>query len=103
MKLTSKDKENNVIFFLQNRLSYREIAPRFNIGSSTVYGIAKRNGFERPSNKDGRQLKIPEVIKTNVIQIIIFGKCGTAGKAAEMLRHVFNIDVSAQTVRNVSK
>nr|CCA22050.1 AlNc14C142G7277 [Albugo laibachii Nc14] len=103
MKLTSKDKENNVILFLKNRLSYREIATRLNIGRSTVYDIAKRNGFERQSNKGDRQLKIPEVIKRNIIRKIISGKCDTAVKAAEMLRHDFNIDVSAQTVRNVLK
>nr|CCA24980.1 PREDICTED: similar to predicted protein putative [Albugo laibachii Nc14] len=69
------------------------------MGSSTVYDIAKRNGLERPSNKDGRQLKIPEVIKRNIIQNTISGKCDTAVKAAGMLSHVFNIDVSAQTGR----
>ena len=77
--------------------------PRLNMGSSTVYDIAKRNGLERPSNKDGRQLKIPEVIKRNIIQNTISGKCDTAVKAAGMLSHVFNIDVSAQTGRYVSK
>nr|CCA20158.1 AlNc14C87G5556 [Albugo laibachii Nc14] len=103
MKLTSEDKENNVILFLKNRLSYREIATRLNIGGSTVYDIAKRNGFERASNKGGRQLNIPEVIKRNIIRKIISGKCDTAVQSAEMLRHDFNIDVSAQTLRNVLK
>ena len=62
MKLTWKDEENNGILFLKNRLSYREVATRLNVGRSTVYDIAKNTGFERPSNKGSRQLKIPEVI-----------------------------------------
>nr|CCA21987.1 AlNc14C140G7215 [Albugo laibachii Nc14]CCA27562.1 AlNc14C574G12194 [Albugo laibachii Nc14] len=38
-----------------------------------------------------------------MIRNIISGRCDTAVKAAEMLRHDFNIDVSAQTARNVLK
>jgi len=103
MKLTSQDKENNVVLYLKNGLSYREIAKKLDTGCSTIHNISKRNGIERPRSKEGWPSKLPEVAKRNIVRNITFGKCGTAFQVKKMLRQDSSINVSTQTVRNIRK
>lgn len=101
MKRLSQDKEYNIILHLKNGLSYREISKMIKISYGTVYKVAKRNEIMRSNNKAGRRSKLNETIKRNIIRNITSGKCDTATQVKKMLKQDFNINVSAQTVRNV--
>ena len=71
--------------------------------TSTVCEIFKRNRFERPSSKGGRQSKIPGAAKRNIRRNIISQKFNTSVNAKRMPRNDFSIDVSAEAIRNILK
>ena len=102
-KQLSKEKHQEVQYYLNEGLSIRETATKCGVGKSTVYEIKSKVLPNIQSKSQGRPVKLSPQNKRYCIRSITSGKCRSAKEVQKNLLNDFNISVSANTVCSTLK
>jgi transposase len=103
MKPISPFVKENIIIELKSRSSIRQLASKYKISQSKVAQIAKNIKEDIPPRKSYRPTKFTKESKIDLVRNITNGNFQTAIEARDYLSKNFNIDVSANRIRQVLK
>ena len=102
-KVLSKDKHQEIICYIKEGLSVRNIASKCNVGKSTVSEIRSQINLNNLVKSPGRPAKLSPQNKRLCIHSITSGKIKSAKQVQKNLLNDLNIEVSASTVCNALK
>ena len=103
MKPLSQQCQKDVISLLQHNKSTREIANQLHVSHSTVSRIRKKILPDTQKSSGGRPQALTEQDERTILRSISSGRCDIATEAWKNLTEHQNINISAQTVRNILK
>ena len=103
MKPLSQQYQKNVISLLQHNKSTRQIADQLHVSHPTVSRIRKEILPDTQKPSGGHPQALTEQDERTILRSISSGLCNTATEAQKNLREHHNINISAQTVRNILK
>ena len=103
MNQISSDVRNNIVHLASNGLSCRKIAIQVGVSYTTIHNICKEMRPCVQKQRGGRPAKLSAVDKRKLIRLVTSGAADTAVQLQNELRNTIQIQISAQTLRNVLK
>jgi transposase len=103
MKRLPSSTKTQILFYLNRGKSIRQIATLLNIGRSTVQEVHQNHLEHLPKLSRGRPHVLSNQDKHKIVMAIKSGKCKTAVQVQREFNTTLNINISAQTVRDVLK
>ena len=102
-KKLSQDKYDEIVSYLKNGLSIKNVALKCSVGKSTVSQIRTKELYNIPTLPPGRLSKLSPQCKRLCIRNITSGKAKTAKEVQKQLEKDLNIVVSSNTICNTFK